>query len=386
MAIFKSSVLFPQHLVFIFISLLFSLTFASNASLSPTNCLGLSKCLENLASGQSCGVIPIPSQARVPSTAPGTFILKKLRPGVWAYDNTAYNALMLYRARHLVLIDFPDSGNSNTPNGTGTLLTDAILDIVGNNQLRLIDLVYSHDHFDHIGAAKRVYDFSKERYSNAFIRIWGTYVARRAIKNSDTNRAVLPTVIVGRYPRSIYMGNGLRVKLLNVGGHSGRDLAAYIPPSRGQQGVVLFVDVIFPKWAPFPNFGITEDLTEYVAAHRRLLKLNFGTFLGGHVLIGTKRDVQTNLEFTQDVIDAARKSVQMSSPQDFQKAGAGKVSDPEAAEFGNFWFVVVDVIRRVQVNTCARMVLEKWACRLGGIGVVIQSHCFTAVTFIGIAD
>lgn len=343
-------------------------------------CPAVAECIEKLDNGQECDLLPVPRASLIPPILHGPFRLTLQRPGVWTYEDGAYVSLILYRKGRLALVDFPDSPNSNTPTGSMTRLTDATMQILNGSIPHRIDMVYSHDHYDHIGAATRFFRFARKTFPRAKILIWGTVETRRAIRESKSKRAVIPNIIVSRRGRTLSLGGGLRIRMFIVGGHSGKDLVLHIPPHRGQKGIAMHVDVVYPGWVPFTNLGITEDVNAYHRVHERLLRLNFDVFVAGHVLIGTKEDVRRNQAYTRDLLEAGEIGARTASLEDFARLGFGRVSDPNATEFGNLWFGFIRVVRKAQIGICSRIMIEKYGCTLAGLGVMIESHCFTAVT------
>lgn len=337
-------------------------------------------CLRNRTNNLPCSTLPVPERSRLPIIARGTFLLTPLRNGVWAYEDGVYNSLIIVQGAHLVMIDMPDSPNSNTATGSGTLLTDAAQKALNGTIPRRIDLVYTHAHFDHIGAATRFNAFVRETYPRARVQILGTEESRELINRSTSGRAVNPTIIVRKSGRTLRVGR-LDIQLTPVGGHTQQDLLVYIPPLKNDEGIVVLVDVVFPRWSPFINLALTQDVQMYVDAHKRILQLDFGTYLGGHVLIGGRQEVEDSLEFVMDLIEAARIGTASVTPERLAEAGFGRLSDPSAVEFGNIWFGFVTVFRSLEVERCATIMLEKWACRLAGLDIIIDSHCVTAIEF-----
>ncbi|PXF46837.1 hypothetical protein BWQ96_03366 [Gracilariopsis chorda] len=366
------------------LSLVLVLLFVHHTSATATNrtdlCPAVAECIEKLDDGQQCDVLPVPPASLIPQISPGPFRLTLLRSGVWSYEDGAYVSLILYRKGRLALLDFPDSPNSNTPTGSMTRLTDAAMQVLNGSIPHRIDMVYSHDHYDHIGAATRFFRFARSTFPRAKILIWGTTETKRAIRESESKRAVVPNIIVYKRGRTLSLGGGLRVRMTIAGGHSGKDLILYIPPYRGQKGIVMHVDVVYPGWVPFTSLGITEDVNAYLGVHEKILRLNFDIFIAGHVLIGTEEDVRRNQAYTRNLLEAGAVGARTASLEDFAKLGFGRVGDPNAREFGNLWFAFIRVVRKAQVDICSRIMIEKWGCRLAGLDVMIESHCFTAVT------
>lgn len=128
----------------------------SRASFYRSRRAALAECLRDLDAGRTCATLPTPRRNRVIRLPPATYNLTSLRRGVFLYDDGAYLTLILARADRLAIVDFPDSAGSNPPNGTGTLLTTAIDEVLAGRTPARVDMVYSHEHFDHIGGATRV--------------------------------------------------------------------------------------------------------------------------------------------------------------------------------------------------------------------------------------
>lgn len=143
----------------------------------------------------------------------------------------------------------------------------------------------------------------------------------------------------------------------------------------------MIADIPLPGWSPFSSFTLTEDLRSFIEVHKELLKFDFDRFVGGHPMLGERRDVHRSLQFVREVIQGATDATAPLTPQQLGKAGIGKVADPNAVEYGNFWLVPLGVVRRLETEGCYRSVLEKWGYRLGGIDLTLQSHCFAAVLF-----
>lgn len=354
----------------------------SSGSVDRRLCQAVNECKRRLDLGKKCKILPVPKNAVVPAFPPGKFELIPLRKGVWAYNDGAYFSLILKMGERLAMLDIPDSAGSNKPDGSMTRLTDAAEQILNGTIPKRIDIVYSHAHFDHIGGTSRFYNYMKVKYPSALMFIWGTEESGELIEKSVSKRAVIPNVTVGKAGRTLSLGNGLNVKMMIVGGHTANDLVLYIPRYKKEAGVVLYVDVVFPGWSPPFFLAITSDVGQYIRAQKEVLKLDFDVFVGGHFLLGDRSDVMTNLEFTEDLIDAAKAAVEEVTPEILAAAGIGKFSDPNAREFGNVLFAFAAVTRQLQTDACYRILLERWGCRLAGLDISGPGHCFTAITYL----
>ncbi|GAB0496657.1 hypothetical protein MMPV_007970 [Pyropia vietnamensis] len=365
----------------------------------------LAACLDTLAPGGTCTTpLPVPPESFPPALrSPQGYNLAQLRRGVYSYFDGAYFSLLLRDGPALALVDFPDSGGSNVPDGSGTRLTDAILEVLDGDTPAQVAFIYSHPHYDHIGAASRVAAWLNTTYPDAPLTVYGTAEVTDLVVRSESRRAVEPTLVVAA-PRTVLTVGSLEVQLLMVGGHSASDLAIYIPPSCGAggrangthggdddgsdgsddgraPGIIHHVDVVYPGWSPFANLAITIDVTEFVDVHDSLLSLDWSIFSGGHLSkLGTRDDVAVSKAFVTDLLAAGAAGATGVGPDAFAEAGLGQVANATSPVAGNLWFAFLRVVRPLQIDVCVRQMLEKWGCALGGLDITIRSACFTAVT------
>ncbi|PXF46840.1 hypothetical protein BWQ96_03369 [Gracilariopsis chorda] len=368
----------------VLILLLFSPANSGTVNLLPTTrcakeCEETVQCILNARKNETCSTIPVSPDAFDVEVERGGFQLQLLRKGVWYYYDGAYSTLMLKVYRRLALIDFPAATFPND-----TRLIDAIKEVLNGTIPYRIDMVYSHAHLDHIGFSRQVFDFLRENYPKARILVWGTLEAYDIVQRSVTNRSVLPNIIVRKRGRTIRVSRYLKIRMDIVGGHTSSDLRIYIPPFRGEPGIVMYVDVVFPGYAAPFDFALSEDLGRYIQAQKDLLNLDFDILVPGHIALGDKKDVRKNIEYTEDVISAAQTGIASVTPQQFQDAGIGRVSDPNSPEFRNAVFPLLGVVRPLQTEACFRIVVEKWGCRLGAVDLVARGHCLAAITYVNI--
>lgn len=281
--------------------------------------------------------------------------------------------MILKTGPNLAVVDFPDASSVQ--------LIEAVEKLLRGTVPATIDMVYSHTHYDHIGGATRFYNYMKRKYPDAFISIYGTAETSRAIRLSTSKRAIRPNKIVGRISRTLILSKSLQLQMHLIGGHTETDLLLYIPKVEGEASVAMFVDVVFPGWSPFFNLAITDDPREYLRSHMEILKFDFDIFLGGHVRVGNKDDVIRNMQFTRDLFAAGATALQSIGPKDFAAAGLEKAMYPSAPQYQNIWWVFGNVIRRLQVDACYRIMVEKWGCQLAGLDITLRSHCFLSVTY-----
>ena len=334
-------------------------------------------CLDAIDKDKRCPILPLPATMIPASVLSGSFKLDRLRPGVWSYFDGAYRSVIIYKRRRLILIDFPPFGN--LPKG-GTLLANATMKILDGAVPRRVDMVYSHRHYDHIGGASRYYSFVRTKFPRTRILVWGTRETRKFILRTSSRPIPLPNVIVGKRGRTVHISRELRLKLIIFGGHTNDDLVAYIRPFGRMKGIVHFVDVVSPGSVPFIDFSFTIDLGKYVDVQKRVLRLDFGIYSGGHSRLGERKDVEDNMKYSIDVIQIAKKAESKVTPEQIASSGLLSVSDPKAAEFNNIIFVLKTRSKLVG-QICFREIVKKYGCILGSVDVVGRSHCEAAFFF-----
>lgn len=377
----------PSWVRLIAVTLLVSLHHTEGEASEPDRsvlkqCQRAKECLLSMKKKRKCDVLPIPSKSFILPVPFGTFQLTKLRSGVWMYNDGTYLSLIANVGKHLVMIDFPDSLNSRKQDGSMTRLTDAAEQVLDGTTPKRIDLIYSHAHFDHIASVVPVKKYLSDKFPSAAIRVWGTEEARKLIENSVTKRAIIPDIYVGKPGRTLRMGKTLLLRMEIIGGHTISDLLLYFPRTKGEPPVAMYVDTIFPGWSPPFDLGLSEDVGQYIAAHKQLLKMDIEILVPGHLVPASKRDVARSLKFVEDLVDAAKVAMNRIPGEPISEIGIQEVSDPTAPEFGNLWYAFLTRTRELQIDICERIMLEKWGCKLAGMDITARGNCFAALTYL----
>lgn len=93
--------------------------------------------------------------------------------------------------------------------------------------------------------------------------------------------------------------------------HSKGDIVIYSPAHK----VVMAVDLFHPNAAPFQYFGIARDMGEHIAAHGKILAMDWDIIISGHEpILGTPEHLKFNKEFTLKVLDNAITAIQKTQP------------------------------------------------------------------------
>jgi glyoxylase-like metal-dependent hydrolase (beta-lactamase superfamily II) len=299
----------------------------------------------------------------------------------------------------VAIIDFPEGSfvlRDASGQVVGSRIPAAIDDIVLNinslatEDIEKVQMVYSHAHFDHIGGATITYEHILNNWDAGGLDIEIIAHKRtleefedRIAANFFSFRAPLPTLVIDE-ETTFELGNDVEYSLLPTSGHSDeKDLVVFFEAEGSYPAVMMFVDVVFPGWAPFFSFAITTDLFAFLKVHEILLNHfdlgDDGIFVGGHLTkLGSKADIELSYEFTQDVMDGALQGL---NTVDSGAVGAASgVFDQSSTNYGNQWVLFDDYFKAV-IKVCAKQVVAKYGCVLASVDFVVDSHCRVAQSF-----
>lgn len=207
----------------------------------------------------------------------------------WIADGM-YQMMFLTTGEGVIVVD--------APMGLGSKIQQAISDVTNEE---VTHLIYTHIHKDHVGSASL---FPEDT----------TYVSHidtaehLAMKN-DPQRPVPTITFDEQY--TLMVGDQV-LELYYIGPfHSKGDIVVYSPAHK----VAMAVDLFHPNAAPFQYFGIARDMGEHIAAHDKLLAMDWDIIISGHEpILGTPEHLKFNKEFTMQVLDNAFSAMQTTQP------------------------------------------------------------------------
>lgn len=392
--------------------------FSQGATAQPPKCEDvLQERLDCYDTDGPCEPLPIPAASfgQQPDPAKGYNIVE-LRDGVYAIGEGSYWMMAAVAPRKVgkksskkskkpdeydvAIFDFPEGSfvvRDSQGATTGSLIPNALDEILFDmnglteDNIDTVYMVYSHQHFDHIGGASIVYDHIESTWMPDHLEIYGHEAIREEFEarihaEFYSFRAPLPTVLIEEKPKKLSIGKDLEFTLSPLSGHTAdKDLVIFLEADdeEGFPAIMMYVDVIFPRWAPFFSFAVTTDIFNYLESHRVLLE-DFdlgddGIFIGGHLnQLGSRSDIQESLDFSQTVLDGALLGLQQANLNAI--AGESGVGDPNSRNVGNSWYLF-DLYFKEVVRICAKHVVEEWGCVLGSVDVVVDSHCRSAQSY-----
>src|SRR5262249_33411718 len=183
------------------------------------------------------------------------YAVQEIRGGLYWVTDGAYNTMFLVHESGVIAVD---------PLPTlGPRYLEAIAQVT---KKPITHVVYSHEHTDHIGAA-RLFPSS------------ATFIAQRETAEllaarKDPRRPVPSIQFVDRSTLEV---GGQRLVLEYRGvNHSRGNVFIHAPKQR----VLMLVDVVYPGFMPYKNLGIAEDVQGYLDAHRQALSYDFDVLVG----------------------------------------------------------------------------------------------------------
>eukprot|EP00752_Nemacystus_decipiens_P002140 g2039.t1 len=318
---------------------------------------------------------------------------------VYALTAGGYWCMLAESDGEAALFDAPEGGfvSSALEFPTGTWLSESIEAILAPGT-KLTYIVYTHSHWDHMGAAGLVYDhFAQDRPT-----IIASKRSRAELKARDdrdptsvhgNNRGVpIPEKLEAADYRELHVGN-LRFEAQKIHAHERGDLFVFLDktiPENAAEGIdnsiFMIVDTIFPGWIPFASVAISNDIGGYYEAQDEILTYDFDVLVAGHLTrMGTKADVQLNKDFYDDVLEGARSGLAAVSSDDIA-AGTG-IFDPNNPNAGNTWLFFAELLER-QADVCVAYVLDvasrgrDWLTEMAGVEVTLRSQCWAVSTYI----
>jgi len=287
--------------------------------------------------------IDVPASSRGPLVDKTKgYRLQNLGSGLYMVTDGAYQSMFLVYDTGVVVIDAPPSYAARIP--------DAVAEVTPK---RITHLIYSHSHTDHIGGAKSL--------GGKLVIIGHQETFRLLQRANDPNRP-LPTVTFANH-YTLHAGNQTLELSYHGNAHEPGNIFILAPAQR----VLMVVDMVFPGWMPWRRFALAQDIPAYFAQLEYIARMkNWDTLVGGHVSrTGTHADVDLQIEFNNDVKQAAAKALASTKP------GVGL----NPLDRNNPWAGFDNYIDRVAA-LCVNTLTPKWSSKLAGYDVYVWDQCY----------
>ena len=287
----------------------------------------------------------VPESAKGPAIDPAKgYRLQELGEGLYMITDNCYQSMFMVYETGVVVIDAPTSYAQHIPKAIAEVTNKPITHIV-----------YSHAAIDHIGGSKSLGGqpiiIAQDETERLLVRAKIPIVLYRRSR-SATNTRSKSGVKYWNFP--------IMEMLMSLG-----NIFIFAPAQR----TLMVVDVIFPGWMPWRAFALAQDIPGYFAQVEEIKQMKWDTLVSGHVeRTGTHADVEVQLEFMNDLRDAAREALKTTKP------GEGL----DICDKANPWAYYGNYIDRVAIQ-CVNKVTPKWSTKLAGYDVFIWDQCYAIV-------
>jgi len=293
---------------------------------------------------------PSPTIGTAPTIPQKRYFVQEIRGGLYWITDGLYNTMFLVSSEGVIAVD-------PLPN-LGPRYLKAIAEVTNKP---ITHVVYSHEHTDHIAAA---YLFPK----NA-VYIAHKKTAEILARRNDPRRPVPTLTFDDTY--TLKVGDQTLILDYKAVNHESGNIFIYAP----KQKVLMLVDVIYPGWMPYKNLGIAEDVPGYIQAHRDALNYDFDTLVAGHVdRLGTRQDVQTSLDFVNQLKDAM---VEESTRLDFPAYLRANVRKKHRWDRHNDYEQAI-------VDQCYTRLFSKWNPKLLGTETYLRDNCWAMLESLAV--
>jgi glyoxylase-like metal-dependent hydrolase (beta-lactamase superfamily II) len=274
--------------------------------------------------------LPLPQQAKpIPEPAVG-YRVQQVGKHAYVVFGGVVQATFVVTSKGVVLID--------APTALAGKLAPAIKSITDKP---VTHVILSHDHDDHIGAAK---EFPKAEIISHELtaQLLRVYPAAHRPVPTKTFTGEHYTLAVG----------GTRFELIYPGpNHETGNIIVYVPSER----LAAMSDLFAPGWAPYLAWGNADHIPGLFKAFDAILALDFDTFAAGHAYrVGNR----------QDVIDARAFMIDLWNWT--MEAKASIPFDTSTAEAGNLWAAQSVWFDRIADQVTPRLI-AKWGTKLAAV-------------------
>jgi len=286
--------------------------------------------------------LDVPETSKGPAIDPAKgYRIQDLGQGLYMVTDNSYQSMFLVYNKGVVVVDAPPSYSQYIPKAIAEVTDKPITHII-----------YSHSHYDHIGGTKGL--------GGHPIIIAQEETKRLLLRANDPDRPIPTITFKDKYTLKV----GGKVLELSYHGvaHEPGNIFIYAPAQR----TLMVVDIVFPGWMPWRRFALAQDIPGYFNQVQEIYKMDWDTLVSGHVeRTGTHADVAVQLEFMNDLKDAARRALKSTK--------LGVQLDP--ADRDNPWAMAGNYIDRVVIQ-CVNELTPKWSTRLAAYDVYIWDQCY----------
>jgi len=234
---------------------------------------------------------PLPPNADYPlgvadDVASKGYHVSEINDDIYWITNGDYHAMAVKTRKGVMIVDAPEPLPFFPPMD----VLGAVAEIAPGYPIT--HMIYSHGHTDHIGGAGVI----KDAFPNVII-VAHKKTKRLLAKMKDAKRPIPTKTFANRMTVS---SGGKKLKLHY---HGNTHMPGNIFIHAQKEKILMVVDVIFPGWVPFRRLALSDNINGWIKGNEAVLDFEFDTLIAGHVTkLGTRADVELQLEYIQDII------------------------------------------------------------------------------------
>ena len=288
---------------------------------------------------------PIPPSALGPALNEQGYFVGRVEKNLYWVTDGSYQAAFLTTREGVVLFDAPPTIGHN--------LQRAIDQVAGANGVsnKVTHIVYSHHHADHIGASSL--------FGRDVVRVGQVENKRLLERDNDPARPV-PDLTFDK--QHLLLVGGERIRLAWTGtNHTPDNIYIHLP----DHDTLMLVDIVLPRWVPFYDFNLNEDVPASIAAPAKALSYPWKHYIGGHMgRLGTRDDVVVHQQYVSDIADNVRTALATVDPT------------PYFTRYGNNTWAAAKTYLDAVADHAAAPVINKYTGVLAAADVFTASNAF----------
>lgn len=279
------------------------------------------------------------------------YAVKELKPNIYMITDGAYESVFVTTGNGVVLFDAPPSFARKIVQAVKETTSEPI-----------VELVYSHEHVDHIGGAGLILK------GVPGLKILGNDGTAEFLREVDDPNRPVPTQT---FKDDYTLKFGSLTANIKVGHwHTPTgDLLISIPDKK----FVIAIDAFSSGASPFMNFDLTMNMPEYLKIFNQLSEMDWDLMVPGHHSTpATKEDLAIAKSYVTDVCNTVTRILE----EDHHPLAAQAIK-----KYGDNKWAVASVLIDSEVNQCAEEITSRWITKLEGVDVWAASHCRTALVY-----
>lgn len=279
------------------------------------------------------------------------YAVKELKPNIYMITDGAYESVFATTGKGVVLFDAPPSFAQH--------IVQAVTETTNEP---IVELVYSHEHVDHIGGAGLI----QKQISN--LKILANDGTADFLREMDDPSRPVPTKTFK--DRSTLKLGSLSAEITVGYWHTPTgDLLIYIPDKK----FLIAIDAFSAGATPFMGFDLTQNMPGYLKIFDQVLAMDWDVMVPGHHSTpATKTDVKIAKSYVDDVVNTTARILKQNH-QALLAQAAEKYGD-------NKWAIAAALINN-DVDQCANEIKGRWITKLEGVDIWASSHCRTALVY-----